>query len=58
MPPITFTNDYFKAIDLDHEDPMVVANDVPNFVVMKTLVDHYSSVNILYWKTLKHLGLS
>ena len=54
MPLILFTDADFKTIDLRHDDPMVVAN----FVVMKTLIDQGSSIDILYWKTFKKLGLS
>ena len=37
---------------------MVITIEVANFVVLKTLVDQGSSVDILYWKTLKRLGLA
>jgi len=48
MPPMTFTNVKFKAIDPMQDDPMVITVEVKNFVVVKTLVDKGSSINILY----------
>jgi len=55
MPPITFTDRDFKAIDPKQDDPMVITVTIDEFVVMKTLVDQGSSVDILYWKTFKKL---
>ena len=57
LPPILFTDDDFKIIDTRHDDPMVVTIEVANFVIMKTLIDQGSSVDILYWKTFKKMGL-
>jgi len=37
---------------------MVITNEVANFVVMNTLVDQDSSIDILSWKSFKKLGLS
>jgi len=48
MLPILFTNADFRTIDLKHNDLMVVTIEVANFVVIKTLIDEGSSVNILY----------
>jgi len=55
---ILFTDADFKIIDSKHDDPMVATIEVANFVVMKTLIDQGSFVDILYWKTLKKMGLS
>jgi len=57
MPPITFTDRDFKAIDPKQGDPMVITVAIDEFAVMKTLVDQGSSVDILYWKTFKKLGI-
>lgn len=48
MPWITFSNEDFKGNDLEQDDLMVIMIEVTNFVVMKTLVDQGSSVDILY----------
>jgi len=48
MPPITFTNEDFKAPDPDHDDPMVISIEVAEYGIGKVLVDQGSSVNILY----------
>ena len=37
---------------------MVVTIEVANFVIMKTLIDQGSSVDILYWKTFRKMGMS
>jgi len=58
MPPITFTDDDFKAPDLDHDDPMVISIEVAEYGIEKVLVDQGSSVNILYWKTFRKMNLS
>jgi len=57
MSPITFTDRDFKAIDPKQDDPMVITVAIDEFAVMKTLVDQGSSVDILYWKTFKKLGI-
>jgi len=56
MPPITFTDEDFKAPDPD--DPMVVSIEVAEYGIKKVLVDQGSSVNILYWKTFRKMNLS
>jgi len=48
MPPITFRNDDFQAIDPQHDDPMVTSMEIEDFLVRKTLVDQGSLVDILY----------
>ena len=58
MPPITFTDANFRSIDPKHDDLMVVTIEVSNFVVMKTLMDKGSFIDILYWKTFRKMGLS
>jgi len=58
MFPITFTNQDFEGIDPDQDDPMIIMVDVAKYVVKKTLVDQGSSVDVLFWKTFKKLGLS
>jgi len=53
-----FTNADFRYINPRHDDPMVVTIEVANFVIMKTLIDQGSSVDILYWKTFRKMGIS
>jgi len=48
MPPITFTDEDFKAPDPDHDDPMVISIEVVEYGIGKVLVDQGSSINILY----------
>jgi len=57
MPPITFTNDDFKWVNPSQDDGMVISVDIDNFTIMKTLVDQGSSVNFLYWKTIKAMRI-
>ena len=57
MPPITFRDDDFQAIDPQHDDPMVISVEIEDFAVRKTLVDPGSSVDILYWGTLRKLKI-
>jgi len=57
MPPITFTDEDFKAPDPDHDDPMVISIEVAGYGIGKVLVDQGSSVNILYWKTFQKMNL-
>jgi len=53
-----FTNADFRNINPRHDDPMVVTIEVANFVIMKTLIDQGSSVDILYRKTFRKMGIS
>ena len=57
MPPTTFTDRDFKAIDPKQDNPMFITITIDNFTVMKTLVDQDNSVDILYWKTFKKLKI-
>jgi len=57
MPPITFTDDNFKALDPDHDDLMVISIEA-EYGIGKLLVNQGSSVNILYWKTFQRMNLS
>jgi len=58
MPPITFTDEDFKALDPYHDDPTVISIEVAEYGIGKVLVDQGSSVNILYWKTFQRMNLS
>jgi len=58
MPPITFCDDDFQAIDPQHDDPMVISVEIDDFAISKTLVDKGSSVDILYWGTFIKLKIS
>jgi len=46
MPTITFTDEDFQDIDLNQDDPMVITIEIEDFVVMKTLVNQGSFINI------------
>ena len=52
------TNADFRNINPRHDDPMVVTIEVANFIIMKNLIDQGSSVDILYWKTFRKMGIS
>jgi len=58
MLSITFIDVDFKVIDPLQDDPVVITVKVEQFVIMKTLVDKESFVDILYWKTFKNLWIS
>jgi len=58
MPPITFCDDDFQAINPQHDDPMVISVEIDDFAISKTLVDQGSSMDILYWGTFKKLRIS
>jgi len=57
MPDITFTNRNFRTIDTQQDDPMVITIDLANCEVRKTLVDQGSSIDVLYWRTFRKMGL-
>ena len=57
MPPITFTDKDFKGIDPSQYDPVVISVDIDHFSIKKALVDQWSSVEILYWKTFKAMRI-
>ncbi|KAL2325925.1 hypothetical protein Fmac_024983 [Flemingia macrophylla] len=57
MPSITFTDDDFRGVDPILNDPMVISVEINNGIVCKVLVDHGSSVDILYWKTFQQLDI-
>jgi len=58
IPPITFTDDDFTAIDPTQDDPMVIMVDIEKFAIAKVLVDQGSSIDILYWETFKKMRIS
>jgi len=57
MSDITFTDKNFRGIDTQQDDPMVITIELANCEVKKTLVDQGSSVDVLYWRTFKKMGL-
>jgi len=57
MLDITFTNQDFRGIDTRQDDPMMITVDVVNCEIREMLVDQESSVDVLYWKTFKRMGL-
>ena len=58
IPPITFTDGDFTAIDPAQDDPMVITVEIDKFAIAKVLVDQGSSVDILYWETFKKMQIS
>lgn len=58
MPPITFSDEDFHALDLEQDDPMVITVEIARYGVSKLLVDQGSLVNILYWKTFQPMDIS
>ncbi|XP_014511473.1 uncharacterized protein LOC106770166 [Vigna radiata var. radiata] len=58
MPPITFSNEDFHAPEPEQDDPTVITVEIVRYGVSKVLVDQGSSVNILYWKTLRQMDIS
>jgi len=57
MPPITFTDDDFHGLEHQQDDPMVITIEIENYVVKEVLVNHGSSVDILYSATYQKLQL-
>jgi len=57
MPEIIFPDRDFKGIDTRQDDPMVITVDLANCEIKKMLVDYGSSVDVLYWRTFKKMGL-
>ena len=55
--PIYFTEDDFRDIDREHDDPMVISTLIHNFLVKRILVDQGSSADILYSHMAEALGL-
>jgi len=58
IPPITFTDNDFTAIDPAQDDPIVITVEIDKFAIAKVLVDQGSSVDILYWETFKKMQIS
>ncbi|XP_068473732.1 uncharacterized protein [Phaseolus vulgaris] len=57
IPPITFTDEDYIAIDPAQDDPMVITVEIDKFAIAKTLVDQGSSVDILYWDIFKKMRI-
>ena len=57
IPPITFTDDDFTAIDPAQDDPMVITMEIDKFAISKVLVDQGSSIDILCWETFKKMRI-
>lgn len=57
MLPITFTDEDFKAFDLDQDNLMVISIELVDYGIEKVLVDQGSSVNIFYWKTFRKMDI-
>lgn len=53
-----FMDEDFRTPNPEHDDPMVITAKIARYRVSKLLVDQWSSVNILYWKTFKRMNLS
>jgi len=57
MPPIIFIDEDFQNIDPKQDDPMVITVEITEHVVLKTMVDQGSSIDILFWETFQKLNL-
>jgi len=57
MPPMLYTNEDFQDIDPEQDDPMVIMVEITEYVVMKTLVDQGSCIDILFWETFCKLNM-
>ena len=57
MPPITFISIDFKAIDPVQDDSVIISVEITNCMVQKTLIDQWSSIDILFWDTFKQLNI-
>ncbi|GAA0155166.1 hypothetical protein LIER_12951 [Lithospermum erythrorhizon] len=55
--PLSFSNIELKGIELPHDDPVVIAPLIANFIVERILVDTGSSTDILYLSTYDKLHL-
>ncbi|VFQ69366.1 unnamed protein product [Cuscuta campestris] len=55
--PIVFTDRDLPPTGEDHNDPLVITMDINGVDVARVLVDHGSSVNILYLETFQKLRL-
>ena len=54
---ICFTEEDFKDIDREHDDPMVIFTLIHNFLVKKILIDQESLIDILYLNVVDTLGI-
>ncbi|GAA0185607.1 hypothetical protein LIER_32894 [Lithospermum erythrorhizon] len=55
--PVVFTEEELMGIEFPHDDPVVIAPVIANFMVERMLVDTGSSVDILYLGTFDKLQL-
>ena len=55
--PIYFTEEDFRDINKNHDDPMVILVLIHNFLVKQVLVDQGSLAYILYCHVTEALGL-
>ncbi|XP_058222965.1 uncharacterized protein LOC131332684 [Rhododendron vialii] len=56
--PITFSSEDLKGVQLPHTDALVVTVTIDKSTVQRVLIDHGSSVDIMFYSTFKSLGLS
>ena len=55
--PIYFTDEDFKDVDKEHDDPMEISVSIHNFLVQRVLVNQGSLVNVLFSYVIEALGL-
>jgi len=58
LPPITFTDEEFTGVDLEQDEPMVIAIGIASCDVKKVLIDHGSSIDLFFLFALKRLDIS
>ena len=51
-------DDYLEGFDRDHDDPMVIATTIHNYVVKRNLMDQGSLIDILYSAAVTTMNIS
>ncbi|XP_062104212.1 uncharacterized protein LOC133815381 [Humulus lupulus] len=54
---ITFTENDAMHVKFLHNDPLVIEAQIANMIVVRTMIDHGSSVNILFKTTIERMKL-
>ena len=55
--PIYFTEEDFRDIEREHDDPMVISTLIHNFLIKRVLIDQESSFDILYFHVAEAMGI-
>ncbi|XP_072052097.1 uncharacterized protein [Arachis hypogaea] len=57
LPTISFTKEDAQRVTPGHDDPMVITMILANAILHRTLMDHWSSADVLYEPAFDKLGL-